>query len=115
MSEKSDYIAAWIKKGKTKPQAEYYWKQKMGNTPDAAAPESLGGSFGGQIGKAHDPNYPEFGITDAVPDRNRRAGVSTHQVIDEATDKGISVFKRSGVPVVRKMGDRRRWKEVSNE
>ncbi len=106
--EEEDYIAKMIEKGHSAKAAQNYWNQKTGSVmlddDDGSAV-----NFGGQILKARDPDYPNFGIDDAVPNRKRRAVLRTERIIDEENDRMIDIFKGSGVPVVRKVGDHRRY------
>jgi len=110
VDEEEAYIAKMIAKGHSQKRAESYWAAKSGNyTPVEDDDESVGGTLGGQILRARDPNYDAFNIDDVVPNRKRRAQLRTVRLIDEENDRIIDIFKSSGVPVVRKVGDHRRF------
>ncbi len=112
MSEHDAYIAKMIARGHTSKAAESYWDAKSGNNAVVLDDNdgSIGGAFGGQAMKARDPTYSGISsIDDVVPIKKRRAEPRTIRIIDEETDRMIDVFKATGVPVVRKAGDHRRF------
>jgi len=108
-----EYLAKMLKRGHSQKQAEAYWNARSG-TVDLLDDddETIGGSLGGQILRARDPNYSAFDIRDVVPDRRRHAELRTTRIIDEESDRMIDIFRSSGIPVVRKVGDRRRFEVV---
>lgn len=112
--EEDDYIAKMIARGHSQARAEQYWAAKSGNAGVVLEndDDAVGGTLGGQILRARDPNYSAFGIDDVVPNKKRRAVLRTTRIIDEESDRMIDIFKSSGVPVVRKVGDHRRFEVV---
>lgn len=110
------YIAKMIAKGHSQKRAESYWAAKSGevNLLDDDD-DAIGASFGGPIGRARDPAYAAFDIGDIVPNRKGRAEPRTTRIIDEESDRMIDIFRNGaakGIPVVRKVGDRRRFEVV---
>ncbi len=64
------------------------------------------GTFGGQIGRAYDDNF-KFTINDAVkPQSASQPG--TLRILPKGNSQPVHVFRETGVPVVRKIGDRTR-------
>ncbi len=63
------------------------------------------GTLGGQIGRGLDAGY-DFGVVDVVKASNSR-GSSVVRVLPDGESRPIHVFRRTGIPVIRKIGDKR--------
>ncbi len=64
-------------------------------------------SFGSQIGRALDPGT-EFTVNDITHSRNRpQSRSSVVRILPEGEQQTVMVFRRTGIPVTRKVGDKR--------
>ncbi len=63
-------------------------------------------TFGGQIGRALDPGT-SFNVLDVV-NGNSNSSVGTIRILPKGQQKTVHVFRETGIPVVRKVGDRTR-------
>lgn len=111
-SDEDEYIAKMIKRGRTEAQAKQYWDQKSGNAYPLLDDddEAVGGTLGGTILRARDPDYAGYNIYDIIPDSKRHAVPRTESVIiDQATGETIKVFRKTGIQVIRRIGDYRRF------
>lgn len=109
LSEKDDYIKDMRARGHSEKAALNYWDQKSGDKRVILDPqdEAVGGVLGGQIARAYDEEYTGFGVGQTGVHEDNRSGVSTENVwVDRDRGLAIKVFKKTGIPVVRKMGDR---------
>jgi len=109
LTEKEDYIKRMLARNHSQKQAEAYWDQKSGDTRVVFDDddEATGGTLGGQIARAYDEDYAPFGVANTGVPEGRESGISTENVwTDRERGKAIKVFKKTGIPVVRKMGDR---------
>ncbi len=72
----------------------------------AATDLSDDGAYGGQIGRAMDPAY-DFTVDQIIHPRSRSES-GTIRILPKGATQPVTVFRGTGVPVVRKVGDRTR-------
>lgn len=107
---KEHYIKRMMKRNHTRVRAEAYWDAKGDRsiTFTSDADEELGGTFGGQIGRAYDDNF-DFTISEVVGP-NSKSTSRTERLLIPGIDEPVLVFKKTGIPVIRKVGDRTRYR-----
>ncbi len=80
---------------------------KSGSPASTSSSPSDDTSFSGQIGKALDPSF-DFGVTD-VTHQNSRSRSGIIRILPNGESQPVTVFRATGVPVVRKIGDKTRY------
>ncbi len=77
-----------------------------GSSARPTATEGGDASFGSQIGRALDPST-EITVNDVIHSNAKPGRSSVIRILPEGENQTVMVFRKTGIPVTRKVGDRR--------